>query len=155
MSDFLTVTGQLPDAVKLLGRLDAQISDAVTNVRRDGLNAYRQAAPGRVAGAVKVRRDAKLGQRLTITIGKVPMGGQQSSRDPGAQAVAYWTNFGTRKVIKLKRPARLRSGVYVSEVSGQRPQNWIAEARRQADAAAEVYIDQHLQRDITNLLERL
>jgi hypothetical protein len=155
MSSGLTTTGHLPDAIRLLGRLDAEISQAITKVRREALESYRHAAPGRVAGGVKVRRSAGQGQRLVVTVGKVPMGGQQSGRDVGTQAVAYWTNFGTKTPIRMKRPVRLKNGVVVREVRGQKAQNWIAEAKRQADAAAAVLIDQHLERDITELLERL
>jgi hypothetical protein len=154
MSSGLTTRGEVPDAAKLLGRLDAQVSAATTKVRAAGLSAYRTTAPGRVAGGVKVRRDSTLGQRLVITVGKVPMGGKVNGRDVGTQAVAYWTNFGTRGPIKLRRPARLPNGRIVHQVAGQRPQNWIAEARRQADAAAAVLIDQHLADDVADMLER-
>lgn len=151
----VTVVGELPDAIRMLGRVDAAVSQAVTKVRAEALQTYRVKAPGRVAGGVKVRRNAKLGQKLTITIGKVPMGGKQSGRDVGTQAVAYWTNFGTTGPIRMKKPARLRNGVFVTEVAGQRPQGWLQEAKRLADANAVVLIDQHLERDITDLLERM
>jgi hypothetical protein len=155
MSGGLTVAGQLPDAILMLGRLDAEVSRAVTAVRGEALDAYRQSAPGRVAGGVEVRRSSKTGQKLTVTIAKVPMGGKQSGRDVGTQAVAYWTNFGTKTPIRMTKPVRLRNDVIVQEVRGQPAQGWVAEAKRQADASAQVLIDQHLEGKVTDLLERL
>jgi hypothetical protein len=152
MTSGVTVHGSLPDGVRLLGRIDAEVSQAFTRVRKEALTAYKNAAPGRIAGGVKVRRDAKYGQRLVVTVGKKPLGGKNGGRDVGTQAAAYWTNFGTRARIQMKRPVKLPNGRIVTEVKGQRAQGWIAEARRQADANAHVLIDQHLDHDITAIL---
>lgn len=151
----LTVTGSMPDGVELLGIMDRQLSEVVTKIRGQSLGAYRQAAPGRVAGGVKLRRVSKHGQRLVIKIAKVPLGGKVSGRDVGAQAVAYWTNYGTKGPIRLEKPVRLPNGRIVRQVRGQRAQHWVQEARRQADAHAVVLMEQELDDQVRAAIGRV
>lgn len=153
-------TGKTPDGVAMLGRVDAQLAVVAATSRTVTLNAYRQHAPGRVSGGVTTRRNKTTGHVVVVTVGKAPLGGKVNGRDVGTQATAYWTNFGTglhgphRREIRLKKPVRLPNGRWVREVPGQRAQGWIAEARRQADAAAHVLVEQHLDDEIADVVSR-
>lgn len=147
----------------MLGVIDRQVGETVGKAAPEAVAAYKRHAPGRLAQAVQAKRNASTGHRATVTIGKVPLGGKVRGRDPGARAVGVWTDRGTKGPIRsnkrtafgTRKPLSLPGGRRVQEVRGQKPQNWVPEARRQADAAANVIVEQHLPNEITDQVRRL
>lgn len=160
----------LPNRAMLLQAVDEGVAAAGEQVRALVTEGYRRAAPGRVASVVRTRVVRDAGYKLVVYIAGPGMG----------VPAGYWTNFGTgvhgpRKQpirrrhgsgqVRGKRgrwaspegprpPFRLKNGAFTPEIQGQKPQGWVDNARRQADAQARVIVESQTDQRISDLMAK-
>lgn len=175
MSRLRTTGTPLPTGVQLLQVIDQAVYEAGEQLRPQAEAAYRSAAPGRIGGAVTSRVVRDHGYKLVVHLdgksiytaagywtqfgtgiyGKTK---QPIRRRPGtgrqrSGAFGRGGNGGQFASAEGPRPPfRLKNGVVVGEIKGQRPQGWVDNARRQADARARVVVESQTDERIAALM---
>lgn len=151
MTEHLRVTGQIPEPVRLMQEVDQAVEHAVKQVRPVVLSAYQRHAPGRIGAAVVGRIKDLDGWQLVVTVAGTGM----------AKPAAYWTDQGTGIYRPGGFPIRRRNGKpFVvrgrgfREFKGQKAQNWVPDARREADARAAVIVEHHMPEQVTEQVRR-
>lgn len=147
--------------IRALADADSKVEQIQRELRAIVTGFYKQQAPGRVKGKIAGRSTTRGRRRaVRVFVRDELLGPPVHGRDPGAKAVAYWTEHGTASPItrKTRGPGGkpmpfFFGGTAVASVSGQRAQGWVASARAAGDALAETKWN-HLTDDIAVSIDR-
>lgn len=147
----LRVTGTVPEPVRLMQQVDQAVEGAMRQVRPVVLSAYQRHAPGRIGAAVVARLTDEDGWRIVVSVADKGM----------AKPSAYWTDQGTGIFRPGGKPIRRRNGKpfrmrgrAIETFKGQKAQNWVPDARREADARAAVIVQHQMPEQVTDQVSR-
>lgn len=177
MSTLRQTGSQLPTDVQMLHVLDQAIVQVGEQVEPQVMSAYKVAAPGGVAGVVRSRVERSRGYKLLVYLGgksiytaagyftnfgtgewgptKAPIRRRPGTGRQRSGAKGRGGNGGRFASAEGPRPPfRLKNGAVVGEIKGQRPQGWVDNARRQADASARVIVESQTDERVSDLMRK-